>query len=350
MHSLELNKNASNRGSGRPTPDGRARGYAVTAETLESVTALWRGGAGSLTWDCMFVLPPWLAAWWHAFGAGLTPALWAVRHEGQVVGLAPFVIEGEQARFMGSSDVCDFLDCVVAPGKARQVFVTLIAHLKQQGVVSLDLGPVRDDSMVLTQLSAAAGELGWDCSCQEEDVTLELELPDTWDSFLSSLSGKERHELRRKFRRLQEAATVSVQVVEDQSAVREGMETFLKIFTMNRPDKAAFMTERMASFFRSLAEAMAEQGFLRLFFLELDREPAAVVMCFDYNSTVYLYNNGYNSAFRGLSVGLLSKLVTIRDSIDRGLRRYDFLKGSEPYKRRLGGRPVRLHRCRVRLR
>jgi CelD/BcsL family acetyltransferase involved in cellulose biosynthesis len=300
-------------------------------------------------WDCMFVLPPWLAAWWHIFGAGLTPALRAVRHEGQVVGLAPFVIEGEQARFMGSSDVCDFLDCVVAPGKAREVFVALIAHLKQQGIVSLDLGPVRQNSVVLTQLTAAAAQLGSECSCREDDVTLELELPQTWDLFLNSLSGKERHELRRKFRRLHETATVSVQVVEDQSAVREAMETFLKMFAMNRPDKAAFMTERMASFFQSLAEGMAERGFLRLFFLELDREPAAAVMCFDYNSTVYLYNNGYNKNFSDLSVGLLSKVVTIRDSIDRGRRRYDFLKGSETYKRSLGGKPVQLHRCLVRL-
>jgi CelD/BcsL family acetyltransferase involved in cellulose biosynthesis len=94
---------------------------------------------------------------------------------------------------------------------------------------------------------------------------------------------------------------------------------------------------------------MAERGFLRLFFLELDREPAAAVMCFDYNSTVYLYNNGYNKNFSDLSVGLLSKVVTIRDSIDRGRRRYDFLKGSETYKRSLGGKPVQLHRCLVRL-
>jgi CelD/BcsL family acetyltransferase involved in cellulose biosynthesis len=347
MDCLKLNKNRSNQGCGHLTPD---RGYDVTAETLESVTALWRSGAGSLAWDCMFVLPPWLAAWWHIFGTGLTPALWAVRHEGQVVGLAPFVIEGDQARFMGSSDVCDFLDCVVQAGKAREVLVTLMAHLKQQGIVSLDLGPVRQNSVVLTQLPAAAAELGWECSCREDDVTLELELPNTWDGFLDSLSGKERHELRRKFRRLREAAAVSVQVVEDQSAVREGMEAFLKIFTMNRPDKAAFMTERMASFFRCLAEAMTAQGFLRLFFLELDGEPAAGVMCFDYNSTVYLYNNGYNNSFRTLGVGLLSKVLTIRDSIDRGRKTYDFLKGSETYKRRLGGKPVQLHRCFVRLR
>jgi CelD/BcsL family acetyltransferase involved in cellulose biosynthesis len=119
---------------------------------------------------------------------------------------------------------------------------------------------------------------------------------------------------------------------------------------MNRADKAAFMTGQMASFFRSLAEAMAEEEMLRLFFLDLDNRPAAAVMCFDYNMKVYLYNNAYDHRFRALSVGLLSKVLSMRDSIERGKRTYDFLKGGEPYKYRLGGRPVRVYRCMVALR
>ncbi len=72
-------------------------------------------------------------------------------------------------------------------------------------------------------------------------------------------------------------------------------------------------------------------------------------MCFDYNSTVYLYNNGYDNRYRSLSVGLLSKVFTIQDSIRRGKNKYDFLKGTEVYKHRLGGKPVQLYRCQVKL-
>ncbi len=88
---------------------------------------------------------------------------------------------------------------------------------------------------------------------------------------------------------------------------------------------------------------------LRLTVLELRDEPAASVLCFDDGSTVYLYNNGYDPRFGHLSVGLLSKLYTIRESIERGRKKYDFLKGAEPYKFRLGGRPVPLWRCSVSL-
>jgi CelD/BcsL family acetyltransferase involved in cellulose biosynthesis len=88
---------------------------------------------------------------------------------------------------------------------------------------------------------------------------------------------------------------------------------------------------------------------LKLYFLDLDGIPAAAVMCFDYDSTIYLYNNGYDGRFSSLSVGLLSKVLTIKESIQRGKKKYDFLKGTEEYKHRLGGKPVPLYRCQVRL-
>jgi CelD/BcsL family acetyltransferase involved in cellulose biosynthesis len=110
------------------------------------------------------------------------------------------------------------------------------------------------------------------------------------------------------------------------------------------------MTDQRAAFFRSLAKAMAAARILKLFILDLDETPAAAVLCFDYNSTVYLYNNGYDNRYRSLSVGLLTKVFTIQDSIRRGKNKYDFLKGTEVYKRRLGGKPVQLYKCRVELR
>ena len=127
------------------------------------------------------------------------------------------------------------------------------------------------------------------------------------------------------------------------------MDTFLRLFEANRSDKAAFMTSRRARFFRSLAEEMAGAGAAKLSFLELDAKPAAAVMCFHDPSTVYLYNNGYDHRFRSLSVGLLSKVLSIREAIREGKQRFDFLKGPEAYKRRLGGKPVSLYRCKLRI-
>jgi len=94
---------------------------------------------------------------------------------------------------------------------------------------------------------------------------------------------------------------------------------------------------------------MAEVGLVRLFLLDLDHRPAAAALCFDHDGTVFLYNSGYDPSFRRLSAGLLDKVFSIRESIAWGRKRYDFLKGAEPYKYRLGGREVALYRCRLEL-
>ena len=200
-----------------------------------------------------------------------------------------------------------------------------------------------------SELVAAAKSLKCEVSCIPEDITLELDLPDSWDKFLAELTGKQRHEVRRKLRRLNDAGEINYRVVEDFEQVTAEMETFLALFGLSRSDKAAFMTNQMRYYFRLLAESMATANLLKLYFLEVDGTPAAAVMCFDYNSTIYLYNNGYDGRFSSLSVGLLSKVLTIKESIRRGKKKYDFLKGTEEYKYRLGGKPVPLYRCQVKL-
>jgi len=324
--------------------------YTVTKETFDSINAYWLNPHDHLNWDCLFVLPGWLKAWWDTFGSGRIPYLCSVRFKNELIGIAPFMIQDESAHFMGDADVCDYLDVIVCPGRGIEFFEALGQHFRQQGISRLDLGAMRAESVVLSDISAAAKRLDYKVFCEPSDVSMELELPSTWDAFLKGLTGKERHEIRRKLRRLNEAARINFRVVESRAEVVEQIDTFFELFKLNRSEKSDFMTGQRASFFRSMAEALAETRILKLFFLDLDEVPAATVMCFDYNSTVYLYNNGYDDRYRSLSIGLLSKVFTIRDSIERGKIKYDFLKGTEVYKKRLGGKPVQLYRCRVELR
>ncbi len=323
--------------------------YTVTAETFDTLTSLWLDAGNNLHWGCLFVLPVWLKAWWNNFNAGFETYLCAVREGGQPVGIAPLMVRGKAARLIGSADVCDYLDCIVVPEKEQEFFSTIIRHLQKQGIVHLELSPVRPDSIVFSHLPSVAKSLGCGVLCTPDDVVLELKLPATWDAFLDLLSGKERHELRRKLRRLEEAGDIAYRIVENPEQVVTEIDTFIALFRQNRADKASFMTEQMVSFFRSISACLAEAHILKLFFLYLDEHPAAAVLCFDYHGTMYLYNNGYNNRYRSLSVGLISKVLSIKESILRRSKKYDFLKGAEVYKQRLGGTPVSLYRCHITL-
>ena len=321
--------------------------YTVTEETFDSINAYWQDPQLRLQWDCLFVLPGWLKVWWDHFGKEQTAYLCAVRSRDELIGIAPFAVRGKTARLMGEPDLCDFLDVVIAPGNGAVFFQNLVAHLRHNGITRLELGALRADSHVMRHLADVAGDLNGEVACAAEDVSMELALPSTWEDFLYQLTGKERHEIRRKLRRLNEAARINFRVIENPAEVVREIETFLALFRLNRSDKSNFMTDQRAAFFRALAEEMAGARILKLFFMDLDDTPAAAVMCFDYRLKRYLYNNGYDDRHRSLSIGLLSKLLTIKDSIQKGKTGYDFLKGTESYKRRLGGKPVQLYRCRI---
>ncbi len=321
----------------------------ATREDFESLSRRWTLAGDALEWRGPFVLPPWLSVWWSTFGAGWSLCLIGVTRGDEFIGFAPLRVRDREARFIGDPDVCDYLDFVIAPGRGPAFFGALIEELRRQGVTDLDLGPVRQDSAVVGELLPAAKKLECEASLDRVDVSYELALPDTWQAYLDLLKGSERHEVRRKLRRLEEAGRIEFRTVAGPQEVVHAMDEFLRLFGGSRPDKEVFLTDRRVRFFRSLAEAMAEAGLLKLSFLELDAEPAAAVMCFQDRSTTYLYNNGYDIRFRLLSVGLLSKVFTIRQAIREGRKRFDFLKGPEDYKRRLGGKPVPLYRCRLRI-
>jgi len=272
-----------------------------------------------------------------------------VRQGEEIIGIAPLLIRGETASIVGSADVCDYLDFIVAPGAERDFFSELLDDLRWKGVTHLDLKPLRPDSTALTDLVAIAQNRKYDVLCHKDGVSVELDLPSTWDEYLATLAKKQRHEIKRKLRRLWEAGDVGYRCIEVSQDVGDFMDTFLKLFSLSRDEKASFMTTQMESFFRSLSEAMAEIGLLRFGILELNALPVAMIIRFDYNDSVYLYNSAYDPRYSYLSVGLLSKVLCIKESIKSGRKKWDFLKGGEPYKYHIGGREVPLYSCQIKI-
>ncbi len=321
--------------------------YTVTEESLNNLSSYWSDSSYNLNWASVFVSPDWLQVWWQVFGSGAELFLRAVRQAENIIGIAPLLVKEKTVAFVGSGDICDYLDFIVAPGQEMDFFSTLLDDLREKGINYLDLNPVRPDSTVLTQLAGIARNRGYEVLNTLEDVSLEMDLPSTWDEYLAVLTAKQRHEVRRKLRRLSGAGNVKHRCLEVGQDVEDYIETFLKLFSLSREDKARFMTPQMESFFRSLAKTMAEIGLLRFGTIEIDTQPAAITMGFDYGDSHYLYNSAYDPQFNYLSVGLLCKVLCIKESVEKGKKKWDFLKGAESYKYQLGGREVPIYRCQI---
>ncbi len=321
----------------------------VSRETLETLENIRSDPAQSLDWSLVFTLPAWLRAWRQEIGRDGEACLLAVRQGGRVLGVAPLLVKGAAASLMGSPDVCDYLDFVVSPGAERRFFETLLEYLASQGVEQLDLTGLRPDSKAFAALPAIARSQGCLAVCDREESSVEMTLPATWQEYLAGLDAKQAHEVRRKLRKLETSGIAAYRVITASREIAGGIELFLKMFAESRQDKADFLTPPRLAFFRAMARSLSEIGVFRLGVLELDGTPIAAVACFDYHDRLYLYNSGYDPRFSYLSAGLLCKVYSIREAIERQKRVYDFLKGNETYKFHLGGKEVPLYRCRITL-
>jgi CelD/BcsL family acetyltransferase involved in cellulose biosynthesis len=321
--------------------------YTVIEDSLSKLDSYRTDSKQTLNWSSVFVLPAWMQVWWQVFGSGKDIFIRTVRDGDKVIGIAPLRVKDGTACFIGGTDVCDYLDFIVVPGKEQDFFNVLLDELKKSDIKRLDLKHVRPDSTALTSLVALAQGRRYDVTSTKEDVSLEMDLPPDFEEYLEALTTKQRHEVRRKLRRLSEEGKIEYRFVDNGGAIPAAMNTFFRMFVESRQDKADFMTERMKSYFNLLADTMAGIGLLRLGILELDNQPVAEIMCFDYNNCIYLYNSGYDPRYTSLSAGLLSKVLAIKDSIEKGKKRFDFLKGEEIYKYHLGGKEVPLYRCQI---
>lgn len=304
--------------------------------------------------DNLFMTWEWQTTWWRHLGAGELYVL-EVRDDGELVGIVPLYLETspEERRFnlVGCIEVSDYLDVIAPEGAEEMVLEALVEFLASADAPSwdvMDLCNLPEVSRTHQVLPALAARRGLGVHRMLEDVSPVIRLPETWDAYLALLSKKDRHEIRRKIRRLQRGASYRWWRVESADELSAAMDTFLTLHRASSPDKHAFMDEEMARFFRAVAKVLHEQGWLWLSLLEVDGEPAAGLLSFDYANRIWVYNSGFDPRFMRISPGVVSKAFAIRDAIEAGRSEFDFMQGGEEYKYRFGAQDTEIIRVLLR--
>lgn len=311
----------------------------VRSESLSSAAERWRKLVTSSTRSTVFDLPTWQETWWQHFGDGKQAKILTVNSDtGELDLLAPLMQEGETVSFLGGTDLVDYHD-FVCPGQLSQSCIeAVIAELNtDSSIEKLLFESIIDSSLTLQCLPDVIRSHGWNVTVEKEDVSPRLELSDSWDEYLAGLRKKDRHELRRKLRRLERAGEVRHLELTDREDVETALPDFFDLHRMSTPDKKEFMTSEREAFFKEVAARLADEGVTRLSFLEINGERAATSLSFVVGTTRYLYNSGYNPEHYRLSVGLLNHAYTIQKSIEQGHTVFDFMRGDESYKYHLGG-------------
>lgn len=223
----------------------------------------------------------------------------------------------------------DYLDVPALPEADLGALVPALLSLRWDVLI---LGNLTPDAGHAHRLAAALAASG---AAVRYAPLLEcpyLELPASWDAYLASLSSNKRHRLRREERHLLRDHTVVVTDY-DGERIEEGWRRLVTLHEQRWSGAGTFRDSRVERLHRCFAQELARRGKLWLTTLDLDGEPAAAWYGFADHDTVYFYQSGRDLRRNHESVGVVLMTTMIRRAIERGFRRFDFLRGDEAYKR-----------------
>ena len=315
----------------------------IPITSFQEIETEWQSVLQDSPADTLFLTPQWQKVWWDTFGEGQTMCGFSYPVDDGVVGIASFTKSGNTISFMGIQDNFEYNDFLIRLGYEEGFYQTLLESMDNQDFQNLCLFSLRDTSPTLELFPDMARKMGYTVEIEEEDVTSGIALPGTWDEYLALLNKKDRHELRRKLRRMDSQSDWKWYSLSEPTQVAERLSEFISLMRQSRADKDEFMTPERERFFSNITQRMAELGQLHLYFLDMDGSTVATSLCFDYGGSRLLYNSGYDPEYGYFSVGLLLNAMCLKDAIEQGLDYFDFLRGPEPYKAHLGGQQRSLY-------
>jgi CelD/BcsL family acetyltransferase involved in cellulose biosynthesis len=301
----------------------------------------------------VFATPEWNRVWWEEFGANKDLFILTMVRGDDVVALVPLYRKQEDdrrvLRFLGGIDLTDYLGPICSESDRDEVAETLVEWLMTTEIEwdEFDAHNMPVPLGFAEYLVDRADRREVDFSLEQEETSAVLLLPETWDSYLQELKSKERHELKRKRRRIErEHPDARVR-----ATTEESLEVDLKLFVeMHRGAegmKGHFMRPEIATFFERVAHAFGPIGWLRMDFLEIGDRPIASSFGFELDGRFYLYNSAYEPDLGRLSPGLVLVSELVKGAIASDTRVFDFLRGPERYKYQLGAQAVPLNNVRI---
>jgi CelD/BcsL family acetyltransferase involved in cellulose biosynthesis len=323
-------------------------------------------------WDQLFARAPaalpfnswvWLSTWWdHCCGPGQQLWILVVREQGQVVGIAPFFLHRQgsvplQLRALdhlgldhrGRGSLTERCAILAAPGRRAAVLAAIAGHLLRRDRAIWDHLKVEGIHPGDVPASLAAG-----LRHTYRSATDVIALPASWGTFEAGLPKSMRDNVRyypRLLARHGHAARARVLTTPDE--VSAALSLFLRLHRARAqmlnsapPHPDYFDTPQKVAFLVKVAPLLAAAGLLRLTILDVDGVPVAAYLLLEAAGTLYPYYSGFDPAWGRYSVMMQAEAASLRDAIERGVRRVDFL-GDAPFKRRWGAVPVTIDRITI---
>jgi hypothetical protein len=265
------------------------------------------------------------------------------------VGIAPLYIREtryyralnlRQIEFLGTGEACSsYLDFIVQE-KDRKLTIQMVYDFlskearKFWDILCLTEIPVESNSIDL--LHKIARERGKVVEVPSHTCSPIVKLTGSVDSFLKGISGNERHNLKRRSKRLEELGRVEFYQAASNGDVQKEMDALVKLHQMRWQQKGfdgSFMSRKFLAFHKEVSEIFSKRGWLQLNFLIVNGARVAGSYCYGYKGVYSYYLAGLNPTISSkASLGRLFLFQCICLAIQHGYKELDLLQGPADYK------------------
>ncbi len=291
----------------------------------------------------IFTHPAYLETWTKHIQNEETPGsevrIVMFEDSGKLLGILPLNFQQGTYTALGATQLSDFFDCIADTRDSAITDVLqreihdFLTHERSQAH-SFFFQNLHDSSVLLSVLRQLPSS---EWSISQQTVSPVITLPSTWEEYQSKLETRYQKDFKRLLQTIDSEDEISYRCLTSPAEVEEGMQTFMTLHQKSSADKATFWTPGRVAFFPKMARAMASEGSVKLYFLDVNDDPAAALFVFDHANEFQLYNSGFDAYRYGyLGVGNALILHTIRAAIELGRSRYNFLRGDENYKLTFG--------------
>lgn len=230
----------------------------------------------------------------------------------------------DEIYFAGDADVTDYH---TPHGSGCEDLIGAVAEEESPTRFVLDSLPAE----AADPLAAGLTAVGWSIQTRVHEVAAVLDLPDSFEEYMAEIGKKERHEMRRKRRRYE--ASLGKLHHETHRGRGWAFDEFVRLHRRAAGEKGSFLTDERLDMFGRLADI---DGWRLDALRTPDGSAAAVVFGYSDDTGYYLYNSAYDPDMADVSPGVVLLGSMIEQAITEEMPRFDFLKGDETYKFRLG--------------
>jgi CelD/BcsL family acetyltransferase involved in cellulose biosynthesis len=288
----------------------------------------------------------WISAWHKWLGREKRPRLFCAREGDLLVGLLALGeeerrLKGTPARvrrisFLGDQlGGSDYLDVLALPGYEQECANVLFGHIAEHVEFDiLELDGLPWDSPSAPWLACRfGGNTNFKYRLESRYVCPQVRLDKPWEELLRSF-GRANY-LSRSLRRLRRQPGFDYRVVTDPDQAVEAFERFLALHELSwasRGGSSATGRQLLKDFHRDVVVRLALAGRLRFEEIWIDGVCRASLYGISGGERYCYYLSGYDPEWSKLSLGFAVIGLSIAGAVERGVKFYDLLRGTETYK------------------